>query len=105
VTVAILADRVVGFAAVRAGFLDHLYVTPDAQSRGVGSRLLAAAKAARLDGLRLYVFQRNTNACGFYEKRGFTLVALDDGTRNEEGEPDALYEWRGGLGHLHRRGR
>ncbi len=105
VTVALLAERVVGFIAVRAGFLDHLYVTPDAQSRGVGSRLLAAAKAARPDGLRLYVFQRNTNACGFYEKHGFTLVALDDGTRNEEGEPDALYEWHGGLRHLHRRGR
>jgi GNAT superfamily N-acetyltransferase len=33
-----------GFASVRNGFLEHLYVAPQLQGRGLGSRLLAAAK-------------------------------------------------------------
>jgi hypothetical protein len=42
------------------------------------------------------VFQRNAAARRFYEARGLELVALGDGSENEEGEPDALYEWRPG---------
>lgn len=29
----------------------------------------------------------------FYERHGFTAVAFDDGSRNEEGEPDVLRRW------------
>ena len=29
----------------------------------------------------------------FYEHRGMRVVELTDGSRNEEREPDALYEW------------
>jgi len=45
------------------------------------------------DGFRLWVFQRNTQARDFYEHRGMRVVELTDGSRNEEHEPDALYEW------------
>ena len=44
--------------------------------------------------LRLWVFQQNTPAIGFYRRRGFRLVELTDASGNEEREPDALYEWR-----------
>ncbi len=94
VVVAELGDRVVGFAAVDADMLAHLYVHPDCQRRGIGDALLARVKKLRPDGFRLWVFQRNRGARRFYEQRGLRLVELTGGAGNEEREPDALYEWR-----------
>jgi GNAT superfamily N-acetyltransferase len=94
VVVAEVGDRVAGFAALDADMLAHLYVHPDFQRRGIGDALLALAKELRPGGFRLWVFQRNTDARHFYERRGLRLVELTDGAGNEEREPDALYEWR-----------
>ena len=66
---------------------------PRLQGQGLGSHLLAAAKEESPRGLRLHVFQRNLSARRFYEQRGFKLVKLRDRSSNEEGEPDAVYEW------------
>ena len=85
--------RVLGFAALHADVLAHLYVAPDVHGKGIGSALLAKAKELRPAGFRLWVFQRNDAARGFYERRGLRLVELTDGAGNEEREPDALYEW------------
>jgi ribosomal protein S18 acetylase RimI-like enzyme len=57
--------------------------------------LLVAAKEESPRNLRLHVFQRNLSARRFYERRGFMLLKLRDGSSNEEGEPDAVYEWIG----------
>ena len=43
--------------------------------------------------LRLWTFQRNTDAIRFYESHGFKLVRETSGADNEEHEPDALYRW------------
>jgi ribosomal protein S18 acetylase RimI-like enzyme len=88
-------DRTGGFAFVRSGVLEHLYVSPQLQGHGFGTLLLDAAKEQSPRGLRLHVFQRNLSARRFYEQRGFKLVELRDGSSNEEGEPDAVYEWIG----------
>ena len=85
--------RIVGFAALSEGFLDHIYVDPAAQNRGIGSALLEIAKQRRPRGFRLWLFQKNDGARRFYERHGLTLVRLTDGRDNEEREPDALYEW------------
>jgi ribosomal protein S18 acetylase RimI-like enzyme len=84
-----------GFASVRNGVLENLYVAPGLQGQGLGALLLAAAKKESPRGLRLHVFQRNLTARRFYEKREFRLVGLRDGSSNEEGEPDAVYDWVG----------
>jgi GNAT superfamily N-acetyltransferase len=81
----------VAFAAVLGDELEHLYVQPAPQGRGVGTDLLARALRACPDGLTLRVFTRNTAARGFYERHGFTVVDTDDGSRNEEGGPDLTY--------------
>jgi GNAT superfamily N-acetyltransferase len=86
-------DRLVGFAALANDLLGHLYVHPEAQNQGIGSALLESAKERRPEGFRLWVFQKNEGARRLYERHGFRLVELTDGSGNEEREPDALYEW------------
>jgi GNAT superfamily N-acetyltransferase len=93
VAVAEVDGRIAGFAALEGSLLGHLYVDPARQRQGVGSALLDWAKETRPAGFRFWVFQRNEQARGFYEAHGCRLVELTDGSRNEEREPDALYEW------------
>jgi ribosomal protein S18 acetylase RimI-like enzyme len=93
VLVAEADDRLVGFAALANDLLGHLYVHPEAQNQGIGSALLESAKERRPEGFRLWVFQKNEGARRLYERHGFRLVELTDGSGNEEREPDALYEW------------
>jgi putative acetyltransferase len=82
-----------GFIAFREGWIDHLYVLPTSQRRGIGSALLQVARqTSRI--LNLWTFQKNTIARRFYEKHGFALIKETDGSGNEENEPDALYTWR-----------
>lgn len=83
----------VAFLALSEELLEHLYVHPDAQHRGVGSAMLDHAKRLRPEGFALWVFQRNTNARSFYETRGLRLIRLGDGSGNEERGPDAFYSW------------
>ncbi|GAA0279952.1 hypothetical protein GCM10010302_17130 [Streptomyces polychromogenes] len=84
---------ILGFAALEDGMLEHLYLLPDARRRGIGTRLLAEVREASPDGLSLNVFQRNEDAIAFYVRHGFELVDTNDGSRNEENEPDATYRW------------
>jgi len=86
--------RVVGFFMLSDDFLYHLYVYPEHHGQGAGSLLFDRVKELAPDGFRLWVFQRNTQAREFYEHRGMQVIELTDGSRNEEREPDALYEWR-----------
>lgn len=88
------AGRILGFLCLDGEELDQLYILPEHFRRGIGSRLLAKAKERSPARLGLFTFQRNAAARAFYERHGFRLVDLDDGERNEEGEPDARYEWR-----------
>ncbi|MFI6727104.1 GNAT family N-acetyltransferase [Streptomyces sp. R-74717] len=85
--------EVLGFASLDGTELEHLYLRPDVRRRGIGSLLLAKARDIAPDELTLYVFQRNTDARSFYERHGFTAVGFDDGSRNEEKEPDVRYRW------------
>ena len=84
--------RALGYAAHSPGWLNHLYVHPSHQGRGVASVLLRQVKADD-DHLQLWAFQKNDRARGFYEHNGFVLERLTDGEHNEEHEPDALYVW------------
>ena len=86
--------ELLGFAVLGEDVLEHLYVRPDAQGRGVGRELLRHAQERRPGGFTFWVFQRNERARRFYERHGCVLVRTTDGSGNEEREPDALYEWR-----------
>jgi ribosomal protein S18 acetylase RimI-like enzyme len=92
VTVAEHEGRVAGFLALDGDWVDHLYIAPGAQGRGLGSALLRAAQAQR-ERLQLWVFQRNTRAIAFYERHGFAVAERTDGAGNEERTPDARMTW------------
>ncbi len=95
VRLATLRDEIVGFAARDGVWLSQLYVKAGWNSHGIGQQLLDAvmAEAAPLTPvLRLYTFQRNAGARRFYERNSFVATAFGDGSGNEEGEPDVLYE-------------
>ena len=75
------------------GWLNHLFVHPNAQGQGHGSRLLDLFRAD-VETLQLWTFQDNFRARGFYERRGFIAVEFTNGDGNDEKTPDVRYEWR-----------
>jgi putative acetyltransferase len=85
-------DGIVGFCAFREGWVDHLYVTPEFQDRGIGTELLRHAMQT-YSKFQLWVFQKNSGARRFYERRGFILAEETSGSENEEKEPDVRYIW------------
>jgi ribosomal protein S18 acetylase RimI-like enzyme len=90
--VAVRAGRVVGLLALRAGYVDRLYVLPAEQRGGVGSALLAQARHLSPAGLRLHTHQANTKARAFYERAGFRTVRLGL-SPPPESAPDVEYAW------------
>jgi GNAT superfamily N-acetyltransferase len=95
VEVAVAAETIIGFAAVRGTWLEHLYVHPRAQNAGVGSLLIDWAKQISPTGLDLWVFQRNTGARALYAAHGWRDVLFTEGD-NEEKQPDAHMRWEPG---------
>lgn len=94
VWVALEGARTVGMMALNRTHIDHLYLLPGYYRRGIGSMLLDRAKQHSPKMLSLYAFQMNARARAFYEHHGFIAVEFGDGSANEAGEPDILYEWR-----------
>jgi len=88
-------DVVVGFSAVKDGWLDHLYVAPARQGAGIGKMLLDRAMTANPSGLHLWVFAENDRAIAFYGRAGFVEVLRTDGSANEERQPDVQMRWPG----------
>ena len=69
-------------------------VEPALVGGGIGALLLAHALRTLPLPIRLYTFQANAGARRFYERHGFCIVELTDGSANEERCPDVLYELR-----------
>ena len=86
--------EIVGFMALNGVELNQLYLSSRVHRLGLGSMFVAKAKARSPDRLSLFTFQVNQRARAFYEAHGFRIVDMNGGSRNEEGEPDILYEWR-----------
>jgi ribosomal protein S18 acetylase RimI-like enzyme len=98
VLVAQLGEEIVGMCVTAqgqgCGWIEHLYVHPEMISRRIGSMLLASALEGLPRPVRLYTFAENERARRFYEHHGFVAIQFGDGSGNEEGHPDVLYELR-----------
>ena len=96
VTVAEQDGAIVGMCATShdgtVSWIDHLYVAPALVGSGIGAQLLQDALPRLQPPIRLYTFQANTGARRFYERHGFVPIQFGDGSENEEGAPDVLYE-------------
>jgi GNAT superfamily N-acetyltransferase len=86
--VALVEEQVVGFGCARDGWLNHLYISPEFQGKGIGSALL---KSFGTDIEQFWVFQKNERARNFYQQHGFVEVEFTNGTGNEEKEPDVRF--------------
>jgi putative acetyltransferase len=95
VTVAEVDGVIVGFSAVRGGWLDHLYVVPARQGDGIGATLLERAMTENPAALCLWAFTANHRALAFYARAGFVEVLRTDGSANEERQPDVQMRWSG----------
>lgn len=94
-TVAEQDGVIVGYTDTHDGWIHQLHVHPTHWRQGIGSLLMAHAKAASPTGLQLWCMQVNARARAFYERHGFRIAETTDGSRNEEREPDIRYEWQG----------
>jgi putative acetyltransferase len=92
VTIAERDGTIAGFIAETPGWIEHLYVAPDAVGSGIGPALLDAAKS-RQSQIELWCFAANKRGRAFYERHGFVAVERTDGARNEEKLPDIRYRW------------
>ena len=98
-----LESDAAGYLALeQPDWLAHLYLTPTATGRGIGSALVELAKRERPDGLQLWTFQSNVRARRFYARHGFIEVEWTDGVdvngepTNEERAPDVRMTWTSG---------
>src|SRR5208282_5731509 len=93
--VAYVGDEAVGVIGVEsridAALIRSLYVNESMRRRGIGGALVAAArKAAHTRGARhLYLF--STDAGGFFERHGFTTVAVAEVIAAIPGVPQVDY--------------
>ena len=62
-----------GFFSLSENILAAIFVKPDQQGRGIGTKLLQKAKKLRNE-LRLTVYRENSKSVLFYEKAGFRYV-------------------------------
>lgn len=93
--VAKIEDVIVGFIEIKDCHLNHLYVLPKFQKKGIGKLLLDKAKSISPQGLTIMVFEANKGAIKFYEREGFVLQEKNsiEQTTNEEHLPDRKYYW------------
>lgn len=85
--------QVLGFASLHEQRLAALFVSPDAQGRGLGRQLLDEAKRWR-DSLELGVYSANTRAVAFYRAGGF--VTLNETRDPHTGQPELTMRWSRG---------
>ena len=86
---------VAGYLSLEGDMVTGLYVRAGDRGRGIGSALMDVAKARSPKGLRLWVFQPNTDAVRFYVRHGFRALRQTDGRDNDEKVPDVLMGWDG----------
>ena len=80
-----------GFLGLNGEYIEGIFVSEGAQSRGIGKCLLDCVKD-RKSALRLNVYQKNMRAIRFYRREGFQIRC--EGLDAATGEPDYEMLWQ-----------
>ena len=88
--VALQGERPAGFISMSGNHLAALFVRPELQGKGIGSRLLAHVKQLHKE-LQLKVYSRNVSALQFYLKQGFETIS--ENLEEASGEKELLMRW------------
>lgn len=77
--------RIQGFVGMDGDYVEGIFVAWEAQSQGIGKRLLDFVKE-RKKSLRLSVYEKNERAVRFYQREGFVIreERLDESTGEKE---------------------
>ena len=67
----LVEDRPVGVVSVTGSLIEDLYVLPDAQNRGLGTRLLRFAMERCAGTPTLWILENNVGAERLYRRHGF----------------------------------
>ena len=78
------------YMQMRTEYIAGIFVWSEAQSRGIGRRLLDRAKEEKRK-LTLNVYARNPGAVRFYQREGFRIAEED--TAEDTGEKEYLMCW------------
>lgn len=80
-----------GFLGLNGEYIEDIFVSEEAQSRGIGKLLLNHAKG-RKSALRLNAYQKNVRAIRFYQREGFQILRSELDAATGEAECEML--WR-----------
>ncbi|WP_312636050.1 N-acetyltransferase [Oscillibacter sp.] len=77
--------KIVAFVGVDNGYIAGIFVSADAQSKGIGKQLLDKIKQ-RYSALSLTVYKKNIKAVNFYQRELFVIKQeqIDENTDEEE---------------------
>ena len=79
----LIEDEPIGIVSVKDGLIEDLYILPDKQKMGYGTKLLQFAIAQCTDTPTLWILENNANAKRLYHKMGFQetgrIHAITDG--------------------------
>ena len=82
--------QIQGFVGLYEDYIAGIFVSEQAQSKGIGGQLLNHIKA-RKPYLSLKVYQKNTRAVKFYKREGFQIKM--ESADQENGEKEYTMEW------------
>lgn len=80
-----------GFIGLSDTYIEGIFVTTDAQGKGIGKQLLDFAKSIKPQ-LTLKVYQKNTRAIHFYKREGFSIQ--EEGLDVSTGEKEYTMCWQ-----------
>ena len=77
--------RIQGFVGMNGDYVEGIFVAWEAQSQGIGKRLLDFVKE-RKESLYLSAYEKNERAVRFYQREGFVIreERLDESTGEKE---------------------
>lgn len=82
----LVAEIPVGIVSVKGELIENLYVLPEQQRKGYGTKLLLFAVSICRGAPRLFVLNNNASAISLYQKHGFSPTGV---TRRLS---DSIYE-------------